>query len=285
MPTPGPLQPGESLKEQIVRLIRQQIEAGELRDGEALPTSRALAERWGVSVFTISEAMKILATLGYVENHPNSRRVIRDPHATRPARLHTLTPTVVLVGGYAGSGKTEFGRVLARRTGWPIIDKDTITRPVVEFALSTLNLPEHDRESSHYSDLVRPREYEALMETAIENVQCGLSVVVTAPFLREFTSKTWLDRAVARFDSHGARIAFVWVNCDIPTMRTYLRARGAARDASKLDNWDTYAASVDVDLALVTNHLVVENGANAEPLQPQADRLVQVLADAQSVPR
>jgi dephospho-CoA kinase len=75
---------------------------------------------------------------------------------------------VIFIGGYAGSGKTEFGRILARHTGWPILDKDTTTRPVVELALEVLGRPGYDRESADYLSRIRPREYEALIATATE---------------------------------------------------------------------------------------------------------------------
>ncbi len=62
MATPRPpLSRGESLHQQVARNIRNDIEAGVLRDGDVLPSTRELAERWDVSVFTISEAMRLLA--------------------------------------------------------------------------------------------------------------------------------------------------------------------------------------------------------------------------------
>lgn len=273
------VRPPETLKEQVVRIVRQRIEAGELRDGEALPPTRTLADTMGVSVFTISEAMKALAEAGYVENHKNSRRLVRNPQAsTTPARLSTTQPTVVFVGGYAGSGKTEFGRVLARLTHWPILDKDTTTRPVVECALSVLGQPEHDRESETYLQKVRPREYEALQATALENIECGVSAVITAPFLRELTSPAWVARTTSLFESRGARVEFVWIRCDLDTMRTYIRGRGAARDTAKLTDWDSYAAGVNADFEPETPHTIIENGSHAEPLRPQAERFVASLS-------
>lgn len=68
-----------------------------------------------------------------------------------------------------------------------MIDKDTITRPVVEAALEMIGHSPNDRESEQYMTLIRPREYEALMATMVENVECGNSVIATAPFIREYT--------------------------------------------------------------------------------------------------
>ena len=95
----------------------------------------------------------------------------------------------MLIGGYAGSGKTAVRPILARETGWPMLDKDTLTRPVVEAALEVLGCSPHDRESATYLDIIRPREYEALISAMTENVQCGTSAIVTAPFIRELRDK------------------------------------------------------------------------------------------------
>ncbi|MGL5826993.1 MAG: AAA family ATPase [Nocardioides sp.] len=270
---------GEPLQTQIVRNIRNAVEAGRLRDGEALPSTRDLAEQWGVSVWTITQAMKELATEGLVENRSRSMRVIRAAGGRR-REIAVDQPQVILVGGYAGSGKSEFGRVLARGTGWPIIDKDTICRPVVERALEALGASPHDRDSELYWREVRPREYEALIATASENIECGLSVIVTAPFILEFSDQAWMARISDRFAQLGANATVLWMRCDTNTMLTYLRHRGAARDAVKLAEWETYHAGLDPRFAPAGPHTVIENSASSQPLQPQADQLVSTLTSS-----
>ena len=60
------------------------------------------------------------------------------PGEERRARQETEAPTILVVGGYAGSGKTELGRIIARLIGWRLFDKDSATGPVVEMALVEL---------------------------------------------------------------------------------------------------------------------------------------------------
>src|SRR5690242_17936590 len=117
----------EALHLQVARNIRNDIEAGVLRDGDVLPSTRELAERWSVSVFTITEAMKHLGEEGLVESRSRSKRVVRTPDKLVRNELRTQKPRVLFIGGYAGSGKTQLGRILARMTGWPMLDKDTMT--------------------------------------------------------------------------------------------------------------------------------------------------------------
>jgi len=268
---------GDPLHVQVARNIRNQIEAGVLRHGDVLPSTRELAREWNVSVFTISEAMKILAAEGLVDSRSRSKRVITAPTQTHARTVLTTRPQLILIGGYAGSGKTELGRIIARQTGWPMLDKDTMTRPMLEGALELLGLSPNDRESEQYLTLLRPLEYQCLMAAVRENVDCGNSVVATAPFIAEFRDPSWLNRTLAAFDDAGASTTIVWVYCDADTMHTYLRHRGAARDATKLANWSGYLESIDLDFRPPVPHVVVDNSASASPLQLQASELLQAI--------
>jgi DNA-binding transcriptional regulator YhcF (GntR family) len=282
MPTPEPrLARSEALHQQVARNIRNDIESGALRDGDVLPTTRELAERWGVSVFTITEAMRLLGDEGLVVSKSRSKRVVHAPDQTRKNEIRLQTPHVLMVGGYAGSGKTELGRILARETGWPMLDKDTLTRPIVEAALEAMGLSPNDRDSDQYLTLMRPREYESLMSAANENVACGNSAIVTAPFIAEFKDQAWLERVQASFADMKAVTTFVWVYCDASTMHTYIRHRGAARDATKLADWDGYLGRIDVDFRPNVPHVLVNNCTSGAPLQKQARELLQRVLGAE----
>jgi predicted kinase len=265
------------MHQQIARNIRNDIEAGVLRDGDVLPSTRELGDQWGVSVFTIHEAMKLLMIEGLVVSRSRSKRVVHAPNQARRSELRPRQPQVILIGGYAGSGKTELGRILARRTGWPMLDKDTMTRPVVEAALEILDLSPNDRESDPYLKLIRPREYEGVIAASIENVECGNSAIATAPFIRELQDPAWINRVQATFSTLGAATTIVWVYCDASTMRTYLRHRGAARDAVKLGDWPGYLGSIDLEVRPPVPHIVVDNSASNVPLQDQADELLKTV--------
>jgi predicted kinase len=273
MSAEGPLRRGEALHLQIARSLRTDIEAGVLRDGQALPSTRQLAARWSVSDYTVSEAMKVLQAEGVVQSKSRSMRVVVAPDQP-PVPLATTSTVVILIGGYAGTGKSELGRILSRQTRCALIDKDTITRPVVELALETMGLSANDRESGDYLARVRPREYEALYATIRENVECRNSVIATAPFIRELTDPAWMERARSALGALGAAVFVVWVHCDADTMHSYIRHRGAARDGAKLADWTAYVNQIDPDLRPVGESFVVENSASSRPLREQADRVV-----------
>ena len=265
---------GAPLYEQVARKLRNDIAAGVLRDGERLPSTRELAEQWDVSVFTINQAMQTLAEEGLVISKDRAARVVHAPGQTRQPAPQLATPRVIAIGGFAGSGKTELARILARDTAWPILDKDTLTRPVVEAALEALGQSPNDRESDVYLEQIRPREYECLVAAMVENLQCGNSAILAAPFIKEFANPAWTSRLEATCADLGASLHIVWVHCDPGTMHTYVRHRGAARDAAKLANWATYLTSVDTHFRPPVVHTVIDNCSTGEPLREQAKRLL-----------
>jgi hypothetical protein len=95
--------------------------------------------------------------------------------------------TLALVAGFAGSGKTEFSAFLSSITGWALLDKDVLTRPLVESMLAALGGDPNDRHSRLYLSQVRPVEYRCLSNATFANIENGISTVVTAPFLAEVT--------------------------------------------------------------------------------------------------
>lgn len=66
---------------------------------------------------------------------------------------------------------------------------------------------------------------------------------------------------------------------DADTMLTYVRRRGAARDAHKLATWDEYIDGIDLDFRPGVDHHVIDNSLTAEPLRRQAERLLAILAE------
>lgn len=276
VPDPAALRRGTSA-ETVARHIRGDIEAGRLRHQQQLPPTAQLAGEWGTSTATISRAMQQLAAAGLVINRHGAGRIVDYPHEPAADRR----PQVVVIGGFAGSGKTELARVLARQTGWPMFDKDTVSRPLLEAALVMLGESPHDRESGLYLTTVRPAEYEALLAAVTENVECGTSAIVSAPFLRELADRAWCDRLAATLDSLGAELHVVWVRTNADSMRTYLVRRGAARDTWKLAHWRQYLDGIDADFAPVVPHRIVCNNTDSRPLQQQATELVTELRHGQ----
>jgi predicted kinase/transcriptional regulator with XRE-family HTH domain len=166
---------------------------------------------------------------------------------------------VVLVAGFAGSGETEFAKFLSAVTGWALLDKDVLTRPLVESMLTALGQDPNDRHTQIYRTQVRPVEYRSLLNAAFANLDNGVSTVITAPFLAEVADTQWLRWLLHRYDTAAAHLEIVWVSADVETMRTYLQRRDAARDTWKLNHWDEYLASIDLNLRPQLPHFFIDN--------------------------
>lgn len=65
----------------------------------------------------------------------------------------------------------------------------------------------------------------------------------------------------------------VFVSCDVPTMHRYLKRRDAQRDSYKLNNWQDYLDSIDIDFRPHTDHSVIYNSADSPALDSQLDEL------------
>ncbi|MGC9667702.1 helix-turn-helix domain-containing protein [Planosporangium sp. 12N6] len=245
-----------------------------------------LATSDGASANTLPSGYEVLeqatASATAVDPHaPEISSLQRRLLAAYRARLHedASRPVLLLIGGYAGSGKTELGELLTRMTGWPLLDKDRLTRPLVENLLLAHDADPNDRHSATYLREVRPAEYRCLMAAAFAQLDAGTSAILTAPFLQELPDLAWLRRITARCATTGVDAVTIWVDTDVESMYAYLAKRDAARDSWKLSNWDAYSRWIDPSLRPAVPHFVVDNGRQAPvSLTAQASRLSQIVS-------
>lgn len=168
-------------------------------------------------------------------------------------------PSLILVGGYAGSGKTEFARFLADLSGWAVLDKDALTRRMTERLLTSLGGDPHDRHTDLYRAQVRPDEYRSLLNVAHTNIDCGVSVILAAPFITELTTAGWLERLTNRCHARGVDVSAIWIHSDTATMHDYIEQRAAPRDRWKLSHWDEYTATLNTDGPPPGVHHTIDN--------------------------
>lgn len=153
----------------------------------------------------------------------------------------------IAVGGLTGSGKTTLGKYLARRLGYAYLDKDTITRNLVDALLMRAGSPvgSGDRDSDIYRTLVRPLEYACFLNTVEENIALGVPTIASAPFLTEMTDPDWLENMVQLCEDAQPRSltpVFIWLDCPVAMTRIRLGQRNAERDQIKLAIWNEYEA-------------------------------------------
>ncbi len=187
---------------------------------------------------------------------------------------------LVLVGGYAGSGKTELARFLAHKLHAALLDKDSLTRGLVEIACEALIGNPDDRESRSYVRKVRPAEYDCLMTTTWDVLDNGGNVVVSAPFLQEITDELWINDVKNYTKKIKAQLGIIWVSCDVDIMYKRLVDRDAGRDAWKIENWPDYSRALDLELRPAYPHYeVVNNTVSLNQLKSDADSAIASLIE------
>ena len=95
---------------QLVEGVRHALEVGTLREGEKLPTVRALAEELTVAPNTVVKAYNELQRMGLIVSRPGAGTVVAEGvgEALREERLKALYERVgVLVRDAVGLGVTE----------------------------------------------------------------------------------------------------------------------------------------------------------------------------------
>lgn len=159
-----------------------------------------------------------------------------------------MKPTIIVVIGPTGVGKSAVGKIIAKNLQYTYIDKDAATSYLTEYILESLSPTKNknDRESAFYVQAVRPLEYKSILTQALENIELGNNVVVTADFDLEIQDASWLDQdpVMQKILAH-AQLKVIHVHVDKQTLLKRLISRNELRDEWKLNNWDAYWKQVD----------------------------------------
>ncbi|MFO7803765.1 MAG: AAA family ATPase [Desulfovermiculus sp.] len=141
--------------------------------------------------------------------------------------IQLQTPTLILLSGLMGTGKTALGRHLSQKLGAELIRSDVVRK--------TLHgLDPQARETSDYGQgLYTPKAtqdtYQALVEQAAQKLNSGQSVIVDASFSR----RTYRRQAYDMARSMGVRFILLECVCPEEVIRKRLEHRQAREsDAS-----------------------------------------------------
>lgn len=134
----GPIQKRKLGEEVRLRLLAQ-IERGELRPGDALPSERELMESLGVGRPAVREAMQALEGAGLIAIRHGERARVAEPSVGRMVDQLSVTMKHLLVHSNASlenlkdarvTFEVEMARIAARRHAVADLDRlsDTVTR-------------------------------------------------------------------------------------------------------------------------------------------------------------
>jgi predicted kinase len=146
--------------------------------------------------------------------------------------------TLHIVAGLPASGKSTYGRALAKERRAAFLDIDSASEPIVRAGLSLAGQDPDDRDSAVFKNAFRSPIYDTLFQVARENL-CAIDVVIAGPFTAELRDPDWPAKLEAEL---SARVEIHYTSCDSETRRRRMIERGEARDASKLENWSVHLA-------------------------------------------
>ncbi|MFC5427878.1 AAA family ATPase [Paraburkholderia denitrificans] len=194
---------------------------------------------------------------------------------------------LVFICGHAGTGKTSLAKrligPLGRATGeaFCLLDKDTLYGRYSSAAMGALTHDPNDRDSPLYLKHLRDPEYQGLIDTARENLELGVSVIVVGPLSREIRDRRLFDRAWLNIGPKVA-LSVVWVQTAEDTAHRRIIGRGNPNDAYKLAHWDEYRQRRFVPSGTQLEGLIVFD--STAPDESDYDALLQRIVQAATTP-
>ncbi|MDI6776108.1 MAG: AAA family ATPase [Syntrophales bacterium] len=179
---------------------------------------------------------------------------------TYAARLEK--PTLILMAGLMGTGKSVLARNIAPRLGAEVIRTDVLRKKI--FHLAPTERHYEDFGKGIYSDEVSRRTYEKALAIACEKLQEGRSVIIDASYKRRE------ERMKAARAAEKALADFFVIECICPeeVIKERLHARTSDSDETSDGRWELFQTQKG-DFDEITeipekNHLIIDTSPKPE---------------------
>lgn len=144
--------------------------------------------------------------------------------------------TLTIVAGAPGTGKSTFGKSLARKQKCVYLDIDEHTGHLVQAGLQLAGIPFDDRDSKMFKDHFRTPIHDVLYALVSDQIE-RFDTVLCAPFTQEIQKPGWHKELAERF---SCDVKIYWLTCRETTLKARIAERGERRDSGKLTAWGAF---------------------------------------------
>lgn len=171
---------------------------------------------------------------------------------------------VWVVAGPVGGGKSTVADLLLKYLNPTpaLLDKDTLYNPFDEAMLAEAGRSLGEREGAWYDEHIKKYAYAGLTATAREIRSKGCPVLLSGPFTSQIHDTNLWEKWIAELG--GGEVNLVWIKTDSETLRKRLESRSSSRDTEKLNKFDEYITSMQLDKPVSMPHIVIDNRLSAD---------------------
>lgn len=175
-------------------------------------------------------------------------------------------PSLILVSGPPGCGKSTLSKALAQQRRLVILDKDCIDEP----------FSPNDR-GAHYTQEIEPKVLQALLNLAKLNLSIGSDVILDVPWTHILiNSPEWIEKIQSLVLSTHTSLVVLELILSEKELKERLQQRGLKRDQIRLTQmgWEQFKKTDCVGQLNPLKHTILQANQSIEELTAQALKIL-----------
>ncbi len=140
---------------------------------------------------------------------------------------------LIIFAGKAGTGKSTLSRIIAKEEKIAYLDYDTLNQSFLTSIESKIGFKDADR-YGFYREWRAPC-YSTLLNTAIENLELGISVIISAPLTKELQDSSFPNKLKSMVKNDFSLLLF-YMAPSFEQHKKMISERKSIRDEDFLNN-------------------------------------------------